>query len=827
MNKRPSTPRLSIFWLQWLRRWRLAEMRLLFLALVVSVMAVSSVGFFTDRVDRAMMKQASRILGGDLVIDSPRPLPDKYRQIAQSLDLNQAEAVSFSSMASKAGKLQLSQLKAVSDGYPLQGQLEVSERLETTGTAIEGLPARAEAWAELRLFNELDAKPGDKIQLGRLEFTLSKVLTKDPSRGTNLFQIAPQIIINLDDLAATGLLSPASRAKYALLLTGAEGAVKDLREALEPLLEPSEEIESLENGAPTVQQSLQRAGRFLGLAALLSVVLAGVAIALTSASLVRHETKPVAVLKAFGLSRRTILLDYLSNLWFVALAAAVIGLLIGFALQFLLAGWLAEFVDIDLPAPGTYPLLTGLLTALIMVTGFALPNLLRLVNTSPMQILQGALHSGGSMVWLVLAGIVPAVFALLWLQAGDLRLALWLFVGIALALLLFWLAATAFLQGVTKLSLRRGWEWLALMRHSRRSALLVVVFAMGLFTLLLLTVLRTDLIERWQDTLPDDAPNYFLINIQPAEVKPLQDFFNERDITADLYPMIRGRLVAINGEAANAGTVKNPEARRLFERELNLSSFTGFPDSNVLLEGKWFDGQSKKGFSIEQGVGERLGVGVGDTLTFDIAGVPFTETIGSIREVRWDSMQPNFFVIAAPGALEDKPQTFITSLYLDPTKTETVPDMIRRFPGITAIDTGAIVEQVRSLIGQATFAVQGIFVFTLITGIIVLLAALQSQKADRRREIAILKSLGAVHSVLKRRIWVEFILLGALAGLLAALFTMLASNVLGFYLFELQVSINFWVLLFGTLAGAVLVSVAAWFNLKGLLGITPVALLKG
>ncbi|PID34309.1 MAG: hypothetical protein CR976_00960, partial [Thiotrichales bacterium] len=530
-------------------------------------------------------------------------------------------------------------------------------------------PPRGEAWAELRLFNELDAKPGDDIQLGRLTFTLSKVLTKDPSRGTNLFQIAPQIIINRDDLAATGLLSPASRAKYALLFTGDDGAIKSLREAVEPLLEPSEEIESLEDGAPTVQSALQRAGRFLGLAALLSVVLAGVAIALTSASLVRHETKPVAVLKAFGLSRKTILWDYLTNLWGVALAAAAVGALTGFILQFVLAGWLAEFVEIELPAPGAYPLLTGLLTALIMVTGFALPNLLRLVNTSPMQILQGALHSGGSMLWLVLAGIMPAVFALLWLQAGDVRLALWLFVGIAFALLVFWLAATAFLKGVTKLSLQRGWEWLALLRHSRRSELLAVVFATGLFTLLLLTMLRTDLIERWQDTLPADAPNYFLINIQPTEVEPLQQFFAQRAIKADLYPMIRGRLVAINGEAASAETVKNPEAKRLFQRELNLSSLVNLPDSNVLLEGQWFDGQSKTGFSVEESVSERLEVGVGDTLTFNIAGVPFTETIKSIREVRWDSLQPNFFVVAAPGALEDKPQTFITSLYIDPANT--------------------------------------------------------------------------------------------------------------------------------------------------------------
>ncbi len=819
--------RLGVFALQWRRRWRLSEMRLLFVALLVSVVAVSSVGFFTDRVDRAMSKQASRILGGDLVLSSSRPLAQDYRDQAREAGVTQAESIALTSMAAKGDELQISRVKAVSGQYPLQGELEVASALDAPGQPVAGLPASGEVWAEARLFTTLNVQPGDSIQLGRQSFTLSRVLTKDPARGTNLFQMAPQVIMNLADLAATGLLSPASRAGFDLMFTGSDGAINDLRAALKPRLKPTEQIRSLDDGVPTVQQALQRAGRFLGLAALLSVVLAGAAIALTAASLVRHEMRAVAVLKAFGLPRRTILWDYLLNLWVVALLAALLGLLLGFVLQFLLAGWLARFVDISLPAPGSWPLVTGLLTALIMVTGFALPYLLRLVDTSPMRILQGAMQGQNQVFWLVSAGIVPAVFGLLWLQAGDSLLALWLFGGIVLALLVFWLVATLFLRGVARLSLRPGWEWLALVRHSRRSALLVVVFATGLFTLLLLTVLRTDLIGRWQATLPDNAPNYFLINIQPQEVDEVRAFLTQRAIEADLYPMIRGRLTQINGQPVSSADYEDPGSKRLLQREFNLSSFADFPATNVLLAGEWFDGQSTAGFSIERGVGEELGFGLGDSLTFDIAGLPYQETITSIREVSWDSMAPNFFVVAAPGAFADKPQTFITSLYIDPAQTRTVPALIRQFPGVTAIDTGAIVAQIRSLIDQATFAVQGIFVFTLITGVIVLLAALQSQKAERRREIAVLKSLGAVHSTLKKRIWLEFVLLGGLAGLLAALFTLLASNLLGYYLFELEVALNLWIVLAGVIGGAALVSGAAWFNLRGLLEITPVALLKG
>ncbi|MEZ5448787.1 MAG: FtsX-like permease family protein [Thiolinea sp.] len=765
---------------QWLRRWRLAEMRLLFLALLVSVVAVSSVGFFTDRVDRAMLKQASQLLGGDLVVESSRPLADEYRTLAQQAGLTQAETISLSSMASLGERLQLVRLKVVSPQYPLQGQLEISPQPGMPSIAVDELPAPGEVWAEPRLFDVLQAQAGDRIQLGRQTFVLSRVLVKDPARGTNLFQIAPQVIMNQADLAATGLLSPASRARFKLLTVGENAAVRQFRETLEPRLQPTEEIESLDDGVPTVQQALQRAGRFLGLAALLSVVLAGAAIALTSASLVRRETRAVAVLKAFGLSRRTILLDYVLNLWSVALLAVALGLLAGFVLQWGLAQWLVSWVQIELPAPGFAPLWSGLLTALIMVTGFALPNLLQLVNTAPMQILQGAMQPRHPLIWLAVAGMVPAVFLLLWLQAGELLLAVWLFGGIALALLLFWLASRAVLNGLARLSLKPGWDWLALLRQSRRSSLLVVVFATGLFTLLLLTVLRTDLIERWQATLPENDRNYFLINIQPDEVAPIGQFFSESGLNADLYPMIRGRLVEINGEPVSSEDYGNPRAKRLLEREFNLSSFAKFPDSNVLLEGRWFTPEQRDGFSIEQGIGEELRFGLGDRLTFDIAGLRYSEIITSVREVRWDSMEPNFFVVAGPGALEDKPQTFITSLYIDPARqAQLVPELIHRFPGVTAIDTGAIVEQVRALINQAAFAVQGIFLFTLVTGIVVLLAALQSQQAERRREIAVLKSLGAGRDLLRWRIWLEFVL-GALAGLLGGLFTVLASNLLGF-----------------------------------------------
>lgn len=809
----------------WQQRWRMPELRLLLLALIVSVTAVTAVGFFTSRVENAMQAQARQLLGGDLVLTSARPLDAAYLQRARARGLETAETISFPSMASVGDKLQLTQLKAVSSAYPLRGELKTATAPDAPEQLSTGqLPARGEIWAEARLFAELGVQPGAQVQLGKSMFKLARVLTQEPDRSSNLFQLAPVVLMNLDDLPATQLLSPASRARFNQLFAGDGQQVRQLQDELKPKLQPTERIRTLDEDLASVQQTLQRTGRFLGLAALLSVVLAGAAVVLTSTSLMRRELPAVAVLKAMGMSRRQVLIDQAFSLLLTALLAAVAGVLLGLVLQFVLAEWLSRFVEQVLPAPSPMPVLVGLLTAIILLLGFALPQLLQLVNTSPMQILQGALQRPRQSVRLVWGSLLLAVFGLLWLQAQDVKLAGMLLAGLLVGVGLFWSLAGAALRLVQVAGRKLQSRWLPSLGRSRRAVLLVVVFATGLFALLLLTTVRTDLLERWQEALPADAPDHFLINIQPSEVPPLQQFFAGHDIKTSLYPMIRGRLVEINGKPVSPEEYTDQRAQRLLEREFNLSSFAEFPASNALLEGKWFD-QGGTGLSIEKGIGETLSFGMGDKLTFDIAGQRLTDTITSVREVRWDSMQPNFFVIAAPGSLGEMPQTFITSIHLGEQKP-LVTDLIRQFPSVTAIDVGAIVAQVRSLVGQASMAVQGIFVFTLLAGVVVLIAALQSQKAERRREIAILKSLGAGRAELRRRIWGEFLLLGGLAGVLAGLLALTVGNLFGYYLFDLDMRLNLLPVLLGGVAGSVLVGVAGYWNLRGLLQVLPVSLLK-
>ncbi len=816
---------MSLLFQHWQQRWRLPELRLLLLALVVSVTVVTAVGFFASRVENAMQAQARQLLGGDLVLTAARPLDKAYVQRAQALGLETAETVSFPSMASIGEKLQLTQLKAVSSAYPLRGELKTAAAPDAAEVLSTGsVPATGEIWAEARLFAELGVQPGASVTLGRSTFTLTRVLTQEPDRSSNLFQLAPVVLMNLADLPATQLLSPASRARFNQLFAGELKLIKQLQQELEPQLKPTERVRTLDEDLASVQQTLQRSGRFLGLAALLSVVLAGAAVVLTSASLMRRELPAVAVLKAMGMSRRQVLVDYAFSLLLTALLAAAIGVVLGLLLQFGLAEWLSRFVGQELPAPSAMPALSGLLTAVVLLLGFALPPLLHLVNTSPMQILQGALQRAQQSTWLVVVCLVLAVFGLLWLQAQDVLLAGLLLLGLCIGIGLFTVLAAAGLRLVQMAGKRAGWGWLPALGRSKRAVLLVVVFATGLFALLLLTTVRTDLLDRWEQTLPADAPDHFLINIQPAEAEPLQRFLNERGVKTNLYPMIRGRLVEINGKPVKAEDYQEQRAQRLLEREFNLSSFATFPASNALLEGQWFDGK-QGGLSIEQGIGETLKFGMGDKLTFDIAGQRLSDTVTSVREVRWDSMQPNFFVIAAPGSVEALPQTLITSIHLGEQKP-LVTALIRQFPSVTAIDVGAIVNEVRSLVGQVSLAVQGIFVFTLIAGVVVLIAALQSQKAERRRELAILKSLGAGRALLQRRIWGEFLLLGALAGALAGLLALTAGNVLAYYLFDLDMRLNLLPLLIGTVLGSLLVGVAGYWNLRGLLAVLPLSLLK-
>lgn len=805
--------------------WRLAEMRLLFLALLVAVVAVTSVGFFTERADRAMNAQAIQLLGGDVVLVSSRPLNEKYLFEAEKRGITTARVIGFQSMVSKGEKFQLTRIKAVSDTYPLHGKIETS--VESTGavdiTSVDSL-SENEVLADGRLFVALEAKSGEQVKLGNSKITLAKIVRKMPDQASNGFNFSPNMIIPLEQLAKTGLLVEGSRAQYSFLFAGNESEVEPYKEWLKPQLEQYERIRTLDDGLPAVQQALQRGQRFLKMASLLAVILAGAGIALSSYSLTRHEISAVAVLKTMGASRRQILNRYLGALVSIAVLAGIVGCIIGYFIQSYLAGFLQDFVGTDLPSAGLLPVFIGFATSLIMALGFSAPHLLQLIKTAPIQILQRSNEVSKTPLLFSFLSLAIAVFMLMWLQTSDLKLSAYLLIAVSIALLVFWIVAVLMLKLVRKL----GQKW-RLPKVNQRMALMIVVFGVGLFSLLLLTSLRGDLINRWQASLPIDAPNHFLINIQVQDVEPLSQLLAINDVNTPIYPMVRGRLVEINEKEispSDEAFAENQRAQRTLSREFNMSANTKMPEGNIISDGTWFKTDDEPGFSMEEGIAANLGVEVGDRLTFDVAGKRITETISSLRVVQWDRLKPNFFILAAPNTFADLPKTFITSIHLPEGDTRTLTKIVKQFPSVTDIDVSAILTQVKDLINKAAFAVQAIFLFTLVAGIVVLFSALQSQKALRRKEIAIYKSLGASRSLLRKNLLLEFAMIGGLAGFLAGILALLASNTAAYTLFDLKPEIDLMIVVMGTFLGALLVSVAGYLNVRGLLAITPVSLFR-
>ena len=829
---------LQSFISHWGRFWRLSEVRLLFLSLLISVISVTSVGFFTDRAERAMSAQATQLLGGDLVIISTRPMGRGYLEEAKKQGIKTAETITFPSMVSMGEAFQLVQVKVVSTNYPLQGEIELSQRAGRDDNKPNTFDIKSlddnTAIAEPRLFNALNAKPSDKIQLGQSKIKLAGVIQKLPDQTTNVFQVAPILILPKTSLAQTRLLSEASRASYSYYFAGDDKVIASFKGWLKPRLQSQERLRTLDDGLPSVQQALQRGQRFLKMAALLAVILAGAGIALSSFSLTQHETPSVAVLKTLGASRKQVLIKYLGQLFLIATLAALIGSLAGYLIQILLANTLQDFVGGSLPPASWRPVWVGALTAWIMALGFSAPQLMLLVTTAPVQIFQGQTHKSKLSFLFSFVALSSSVLMLMCLQTGDFKLSIYLLLGVLLALLVFWLIALLMLALLRKL----GERW-RLPKTNRRMALMVVVFGVGLFSLLLLTSLRSDLISRWQASLPQGAPNHFLINIQPDEVKNLRSFIQAKlgiaPENSPLYPMVLGRLVAINNKPVSPDDPQfnnpksgenNHRAQRLLAREFNLSATEKPPEGNKIIKGKWFDKQAIHGLSVEQGIAKTFKLNVGDSLTFDIAGQKITEKITSLRSVQWDSMKPNFFVLLAPHSIKNFHKTYITSLNISDDKRAALPRLIQQFPSVTDIDISAILKQVRDLINKAAFAVQSIFLFTLVSGIVVLFAALQSQKALRRREIAILKSLGASHAYLRRNLLIEFIMIGALAGFMASVLALVAANIAAYALFDLSPEVNFGLVLSGTLIGATLVGAAGYLNVRGLLTVSPVSLFR-
>ncbi len=815
------------------RDWRAGELQLIAAALIVAVAATTAVGFSTDRIGRALSMQAGELIGGDLVLESRKPINDAIRQQATAAGLTSADTLTFRSAVSSDDDLLLAELKAVASPYPLIGKLRLSDQLFGEEYEASTVPARDHVWLDTRLMQSLDLAVGDNVTIGEKIFEISQVLTYEPDRGGDLFNIAPRAMINYADIPATGLIQPASRVNYHLLLAGPPQAIDSLRAWLEENAPENLHVQDVREGRPELRTALDRAEQFLGLAAIVSVALAGLAIALATRRYTARHLDHCAILRCFGATQNFILASYTLQLVWLGLFAGLAGCVIGWLAQHGLVALMSSLVAGPLPSAGLFPALIGMAIGLITLLGFALPQIYSLKSVPPGRVLRRDLGPVSTGIMSVYAVAILAIAALLPWQSGDPKLSFYTLLGLLAAAALLSGSAWLLIRGLSRLRSRVGVAWrFGLANVSRRasgSAAQVLGIGLGLTLMLLLTLVRTDLLDGWRERVPDDAPNYFLINVQPDETENVNDFLRQRaDVKTTLYPMVRGRLVEINGQSVSPEDYPEGRPRRLASREFNLSWTDEIPADNKLEAGRWWSAtdNDRNWFSVEEGIADTLGIKIGDKLTYRIAGETVEAEVRNLRWVEWDSFNVNFFVVANPGVLNDYPATYITSFYLPDEHKPVLNELVREFPSATVLDVDTLLTQVRQIMDQVIKTVEYVFGFTLLAGLLVLLAAMQSTHDERRYETALLTAVGASRAQILRGLAAEFSVIGLLAGALSGIAASLASWLLAAYVFNIPFEINPLIWLFGLGGGVLVVLIAGLAGTSKVLRYPPLAVLR-
>ncbi len=835
------------------RDWRAGELTVLLLALILAVAALTSVAFLADRLDRGLMRDARQIIGADLVVRADHPIDAPFVEMAHADGLQTAQTVIFPSMVSapadtaSAGvptPTRLAAIKAVSPGYPLRGAVELAPDTGApaiagqalTGVPTHAIPAPGTVWIDPQLAQALHLRVGAQLKVGDRSFTVSAVITREMDRGFAFINFSPRVMLNAADLPATGLLGLGSRATYRMLLAGPDPVVQRYaRWARGMLATPAVRgvaLEGLSDGQPQVRDTLARARHFLTLVSLLTALLAAVAIAMATHRYVRRHLDGGAVMRCLGASRALLLGLFIGEFALLGLIGSTAGVILGFAGHYALLRWLGNLIGVSLPAPSILPALEGLACGLVLLFGFALPPLLPLASVPPVRVLRRTVDDRSGAAWSVRIGYAIGVLlfaGLLVLAAGDLRLGLIVAAGFGGGLLGFAAIARAVLwllaRTLRSAGARGGWGGLgwryALASMERRhtaSVLQITALGIGLMCLLLLLLTRNDLIAGWRASTPADAPNQFVIDIQPDQAPAVSAFLRDAGRTGvTLEPMIRGRLVSIDGRPVQAQDYPDADTRRLVEREFNLSYTTHLPPDNRIAAGRWYGAASTPEISIESGIARNLHLHVGDVLEFDVAGQTVRAPVTSLRRLDWGSFRVNFFVLMPPAALADFPATFITSFYLPPAQHGMVDSLIARFPNLTAIDASALIAQLQSVLDQVIGAVQFLFVFTLAAGVLVLYAALAGSRDERMQEAALLRALGASSAQVRRVQSAEFLLVGGLAGVMAALGAQTLGAILAQRVFEFHLTLNPWLPLIGIAVGMVCTTLAGWPGLRAVL----------
>ncbi|WP_324730848.1 ABC transporter permease [Pseudomonas paeninsulae] len=832
MTHLPFTRLLSLATRQLLRDARAGELRVLFFALLVAVAASTAIGYFSARLNDGMLMRATEFLGADLRLSGSSPAAPEQISRGAQLGLDHAQVVEFSSVIASDAGIQLASVKAADSAYPLRGQLKSAAapyESEQTGPG----PQPGEAWAEARLFAALELNVGDSIEVGSKTLILRRVLTYEPDRAGDFYSLTPHVLMHLDDLAATGVVQPGSRVRYHELWRGTPQALGAYRQAIGTNLAANQRLEDARDGNRQIGSALGRAERYLNLASLAAVLLAGVAVALSAARFAARRFDASALLRCLGLSRNQALGLFSLQLALLGLGASLIGALLGWLAQHGLFYLLQGLLPAQIPAGGIWPALAGIATGLVALAGFALPPLAALGRVPPLRVLRRDMLPVPASSWLVYGAALFALGLIMWRLSLDLQLTLALLGGgLVTALLLGGLLLLG-LQSLRRLLARSSLHWRLglgqLLRYPLAAAGQALAFGLILLAMSLIALLRGELLDTWQNQLPEQAPNHFALNVLPAD----KDAFAARlaelsPHPAPLYPVVPGRLTMINGEPVRQIVSKESQGERAVRRDLSLTWSADLPEGNQLLAGAWWNTSTADdlpGVSVESELAKSLQLKLGDRLRFNVGGLDRDARVSNLREVDWNSFQPNFYMIFEPGTLQDLPVTYLTSFYLPAQQERQLVELSRAFPAVTLLQVEALLAQLRSILAQVTLAIEFVLLFVLAAGLAVLFAGLQATLDERIRQGALLRALGAERKLLVKARRAEFALLGATSGLLAAIGCELISFLLYRFAFDLAWHAHPWLLLL-PLIGALLVGGAGVLGTRRALNVSPLTVLR-
>jgi len=813
------------------REWRSGELRLLMIALFIAVTSLATIGLFIERIGLGMERQAANFLGADRSIGSRYEIDNKWIDKAESLGLDMSQTTGLSSVVFANNNLQLSSINAVDENFPLRGQVVIAQAAFDEGEVKIGGPKTGEVWAEQKLIQVLGIKVGDQVNIGYSQFTLSGVIVDEPGKGQEVFNTQPSVMMNLQDLEATKLIQPGSRVGYYLLIAGTIEAIQQFDEYADAELKDNENYRGGKQSSQSLGNAIDRADQYLGLANVVTILLSAITIAMVSVSYGRKQINNAALFRCLGLAQNELMGVYLSKFILLGGIAICFGLLVGIGLQDVLIMLMSDILPKEIPAASHTPLLVAACSGFLVLFGVCLPMFWRLKNTPPMQVIQNVVATlTMKNNWVRLLTLIILGGVIFW-QVPNWKLVSGMLAGLGVSAIVLGILSVVLLWKLSKFPFKAAASKFAvrnLTRNKIATSAQLIAFSGTLALMLLVLILRTDLLTAWKQQLPDDAPNRFLVNIQESEVEPINQFMQEQNLKApEFYPMVRGRLVGRNGKPIKETLPERAQEDNALRRELNLTWVDAVPEGNQLLEGKWFtSGVNHNQVSVESGLATRLEIKIGDELEYDLAGVPIKARVTSIRKVEWDSFRPNFYMIFQPGAIDTESANYITSFYIDANDLQILPQFVEQFPTVTVIDVDAVMQQVRVILQQVTMAVEYILIFVLTAGLAVLYAITLSSVDVRNKTAAIVRTLGASRTVLQNSLVFEFVTLGLLGGIVAAVAT--ESIAWGLYekVFKLEAEFHGWMWIASPTICVTLVTLLGVYTCRHVVKVPPLQILR-